>query len=45
MDNAQEVQDGLPEVLQLPAHLYRCQHHASRDADQSCALGARLLHL
>lgn len=43
VDFAQEVQGRVPQVPQLPAHLHQHGQHASRDAAQLRALGARLL--
>ena len=41
--NAQEIQDEVPQIRQLPAHLFG--YTGQRDAAQHRVLDARLLHL
>jgi OPT family oligopeptide transporter len=43
--NSQEVQDEVPQIRQLPSHLFEYNVHAPRDADQLRTLRDRLLHL
>jgi OPT family oligopeptide transporter len=43
--NAQEVQDELPQVRQLPGHLFEYQRTAARDTAQLHTFCDRLLHL
>jgi OPT oligopeptide transporter protein len=43
--DAQEVQDELPQIPQLPGYLFSSDFHSPRDAAQLRALGSRLLHL
>ena len=45
MDPAQEVQDRVPEIPQLPADFHRNERDATRNTDQLRALGLHLLFI
>jgi hypothetical protein len=45
VDSAEEVQDCIPKIPQLPDPFHCDEYDATRNTDQLCALGAHLLRI